>query len=253
MIRSYSQFKAIISSLINNERVIWGSTLNSLFNDFVDTFSFFVVVNSTAERNAITAENRKAGMLVYVKGDTLYVLENDLTTWNKFVKSPYTKTEVNNLLSNKVDKVTGKGLSTQDFTTTLLNKLNEIAEGATRIVFLSQVPGYDRSLKKVVTYESHTPVLSVDNHTILVDATNRDIDVHLPDASLDETEGVIFVVKRIDTSGNIVRILPFDLDYSASISNPDNNQLIEFAASVSLTDRNAVSIQCHSGNWYIIN
>ena len=43
----------------------------------------------------------------------------------------YAKTvDVNAALSNKVDKVSGKGLSTNDFTTALLNKLNAIAEGA---------------------------------------------------------------------------------------------------------------------------
>ena len=35
-------------------------------------------------------------------------------------------------LNNKVDKVTGKGLSTNDFTAALLNKLNGIAEGANK-------------------------------------------------------------------------------------------------------------------------
>ena len=43
----------------------------------------------------------------------------------------YAKTsDVNASLSNKVDKVSGKGLSTNDFTTALLNKLNGIAAGA---------------------------------------------------------------------------------------------------------------------------
>lgn len=37
-------------------------------------------------------------------------------------------------LNNKVDKVTGKGLSTNDFTTTLLNKLNGIADGANKFI-----------------------------------------------------------------------------------------------------------------------
>lgn len=37
---------------------------------------------------------------------------------------------VTNSLATKVDKVTGKGLSTEDFTTTLLNKLNGVATGA---------------------------------------------------------------------------------------------------------------------------
>ena len=36
----------------------------------------------------------------------------------------YKKSEVNNLLNNKVDKVEGKGLSTEDFTTELKNKLD---------------------------------------------------------------------------------------------------------------------------------
>lgn len=43
----------------------------------------------------------------------------------------YAKTsDVNTALGDKVDKVSGKGLSTNDFTTALLNKLNAIAEGA---------------------------------------------------------------------------------------------------------------------------
>lgn len=39
-----------------------------------------------------------------------------------------------NKLSGKVDKITGKGLSTEDFTTALLNKLNGIASGANAYV-----------------------------------------------------------------------------------------------------------------------
>lgn len=38
----------------------------------------------------------------------------------------YKKSEVDNLLNNKVDKVEGKGLSTEDFTTELKNKLNSL-------------------------------------------------------------------------------------------------------------------------------
>ena len=40
---------------------------------------------------------------------------------------------LNSAIGNKVDKVTGKGLSSNDFTTTLLNKLNGIAENATKV------------------------------------------------------------------------------------------------------------------------
>ena len=38
----------------------------------------------------------------------------------------YKKSEVDNLLNNKVDKVNGKGLSTEDFTTELKNRLNNL-------------------------------------------------------------------------------------------------------------------------------
>lgn len=43
---------------------------------------------------------------------------------------PNFATTVTNALANKVDKITGKGLSTEDFTTVLLTKLNGIATGA---------------------------------------------------------------------------------------------------------------------------
>lgn len=45
-----------------------------------------------------------------------------------------------NKLSGKVDKITGKGLSTEDFTTALLNKLNGIAAGANNYVHPSSHP-----------------------------------------------------------------------------------------------------------------
>lgn len=38
----------------------------------------------------------------------------------------YKKSEVDNLLNNKVDKIEGKGLSTEDFTTELKNRLNSL-------------------------------------------------------------------------------------------------------------------------------
>lgn len=43
---------------------------------------------------------------------------------------PNFATTMTNALANKVDKITGKGLSTEDFTTALLAKLNGIANGA---------------------------------------------------------------------------------------------------------------------------
>lgn len=39
---------------------------------------------------------------------------------------------INSAIGNKVDKVVGKGLSSNDFTTVLMNKLNAVAENATK-------------------------------------------------------------------------------------------------------------------------
>ena len=44
--------------------------------------------------------------------------------------TPYTQTEVDSLFDGKVDKISGKGLSTNDYTTTEKDKLASIAEGA---------------------------------------------------------------------------------------------------------------------------
>ena len=50
----------------------------------------------------------------------------------KSAASSYAKTaDVNTALSRKVDVVSGKGLSTEDFTSALKTKLNGIANGAT--------------------------------------------------------------------------------------------------------------------------
>lgn len=59
--------------------------------------------------------------------DTLKEL-SDLINTNKDVIDA-----LNTAIGNKVDKVTGKGLSTNDFTTALLTKLNGITTGATKV------------------------------------------------------------------------------------------------------------------------
>lgn len=61
---------------------------------------------------------------------------------NKSILDSITQAMLNtwNNVTNKVDKVAGKGLSTNDFTTTLLNKLNGIAEGANKYTHPSTHP-----------------------------------------------------------------------------------------------------------------
>lgn len=58
------------------------------------------------------------------------VLSSNITIVASDISDVYSKTEIDNIASGKVDKVTGKGLSTNDYTTTEKNKLSGIASGA---------------------------------------------------------------------------------------------------------------------------
>ena len=57
-------------------------------------------------------------------------LSSNITIVASDISDVYSKTEVDSVASGKVDKVTGKGLSTNDYTTTEKNKLSGIASGA---------------------------------------------------------------------------------------------------------------------------
>lgn len=69
---------------------------------------------------------------VQLSGEKAYVNVPWTDTNTTYDLSPYAKTaDVNKALSGKVDVVSGKGLSTEDFTSALKTKLNDIANGAT--------------------------------------------------------------------------------------------------------------------------
>lgn len=69
---------------------------------------------------------------VQLSGEKAYVNVPWTDTNTTYDLSPYAKTaDVNVALSKKVDVVSGKGLSTEDFTAALKTKLNGIATGAT--------------------------------------------------------------------------------------------------------------------------
>lgn len=98
------------------------------------------------------------------------------------ISDVYSKTEVDTALGGKVDKVTGKGLSENDYTTTEKNKLSAIEAGAqVNVIEGVQVNGTDLtpSSKKVnVTVPTKTSDLTNDSGFITgVDSiTNAEID-----------------------------------------------------------------------------
>lgn len=105
---------------------------------------------SIAINETFTAKDQAEALTLKVEVGDIVIVTADAKTYicvnieesvfdNKFKAlssgtDSITKVEVENLLKNKVDKENGKGLSTNDFTTTEKNKLNGIAIGANNYV-----------------------------------------------------------------------------------------------------------------------
>lgn len=80
----------------------------------------------------------------------------------------YNKTETNSLLSNKVDKVTGKGLSTEDYTSAEKTKLSNIESEANKTVVV-QATG--SSTTSVMSQDAVTNQLNAKATTTVYTAT----------------------------------------------------------------------------------
>ena len=104
-------------------------------------------IETGAQANTVDSVNSKTGDIVITSDDIEFltsvagatpttiraiiddVIANDIAQDTEIGKKADT-TYVDSQLNGKVDKVTGKGLSTQDFTTALRDKLNGIEAGA---------------------------------------------------------------------------------------------------------------------------
>ena len=88
----------------------------------------------------------------------------------------YLWTQFNSLLSNKVDKISGKGLSTNDYTTTEKTKLSGIETGANK--YVHPTSGVTASSYTKVTVDVNVHVVTGSNPTTLsgygiTDAANK--------------------------------------------------------------------------------
>ena len=84
--------------------------------------------NSVALSNVSGADDLKA--IEALAGTSGILKKTAANTWSLDTTSYSSATQVNTALGNKVDKVSGKGLSTNDYTTDEKNKLSGIADGA---------------------------------------------------------------------------------------------------------------------------
>lgn len=128
---------------------------------------------SIAINETFTADDESAALLLTVEvGDILILTSNSNTyicvdrTKSTFAEKfkplssstdSITKTEVENLLSNKVDKVSGKGLSTNDFTAAYKTKLDGIATGANNYVHPNDSNTRHVSDAQIASWDSKAP------------------------------------------------------------------------------------------------
>lgn len=97
-----------------------------------NNYSLPLAANGTRGGIQVGYEANGRNYPVQLSGEKAYVNVPWTDTNTTYDLSPYAKTaDVNTALSKKVDVVSGKGLSTEDFTTALKTKLNGIATGAT--------------------------------------------------------------------------------------------------------------------------
>lgn len=168
-------------------------------------------------------------------------------------------TSLTNTVANKVDKVTGKALSANDFTNTLLDKLNGIAQNANNYVHpgshpISMITDLNTQLaSKMTRGYIHTfsraqsdPTYQLPNNAnifIIAGGVVGDvIDVYLPIAG-----GVI-------QSGSMVRILwTTDQGYDGErldIYPPPGYTLYPNAVKYNIVNRESIEFQLEGTMWY---
>lgn len=110
-----SEVDALISAIVTLNILV----VQTLPTQDISTTTIYLVPKQTAETQDIYDE------YIYVNNawELIGTTQIDLSNY-------YTKTETDALLANKVDKVAGKQLSTEDFTSALKTKLEGIASGA---------------------------------------------------------------------------------------------------------------------------
>lgn len=143
---------------------------------------------SIAINETFTAADETAALKLTVEVGDIVILTSDSNTYicidrtkttfaEKFKPlssstDNITKTEVETLLNNKVDKVSGKGLSTNDFTSAYKTKLDGIATGANKYVHPDDSSTRHVSDAQISSWDSKAPATHSHNSSQITDATS---------------------------------------------------------------------------------
>lgn len=130
---TYLELKSIINTYFDGEKTITSHNLNVIFKVIIESFIFRFSVADDAALSAILADNLKVSMIVHkLDNNTYHFLAANGSTFIEIASDAYTQSEVDSLLSAYVREDYGKDLSENDFTDTLLTKLNAIDENANK-------------------------------------------------------------------------------------------------------------------------
>jgi len=127
-------YKKIIAAVVSDLTDYYTKTEVDDLIGAIETGEFRVVsaLPATGESNVIYLVPQAApatgyNEYIWIEADSAY---EPIGSTNIDLSGYYTSQDVDNLLADKVDKVTGKGLSANDYTTADKNKLDGIAAGA---------------------------------------------------------------------------------------------------------------------------
>ena len=121
----------------------------------------------------------------------------------------YTKAEVESLLSNKVDKVSGKGLSTNDFTAAYKTKLDDIEAGANKYVHPNDANTRHVTDAQITTWNNKSNANHTHNSLLSIDL--RDKTVSLNDYTLASgSPNIAYYYCSSDGGGNGITGRPDD-------------------------------------------
>ena len=180
-----------LNNAINNEKTLRENADNSLqsqIDGIVASSDVVDIVGSYQELQNYDTTHLGDNDIIKVLDDNTH---NNATSYYRWKKSTsawqyigsegpyYTKAETDSLLNGKVNVVTGKGLSTNDFTTALLNKLNGIETGA-----------------QVNKIES----IKVNNATQTI--TNKSVNISVPTKTSDISNDSGFITKSVNNLDN---------------------------------------------------
>lgn len=161
------------------------------------------------------------------------VVNSAISNLNTLVGNTSVSTQITNAVANKVDKVSGKGLSANDYTTTEKNKLAGISENAevNQNAFSNVVVG-----STTISADSKTDTLTLvagNNVTLTPDSTNDKITIAAKDttykAATTSSDGLMSASdkSKLDGIAKDATKTIIDTSLSGTSTNPVQNKVVK--------------------------